>query len=260
MKTLLMSALMLSVLGVFGATGRDAPAEGPATVTVPAGEIAWRPVGNFEVNGKSATPAARMVQVATFDIMVEQVSQRDYAACVRGKACAETHPMGDSNLPQTHLSWHDARSYAAWLSDRTGAHWRLPTDHEWQRAADTAFGDALPEADGRDPGRRMLEQYDRGVFLRGRADLSASGEGDKAPNRFGIAGMSDRVWEWTDGCMQSGQLDSSGRVRHSEPYCGARVAGGQHRAILIDFIRDASVGGCAVGLPPDFLGVRLVRD
>jgi len=45
----------------------------------------------------------------------------------------------------------------------------------------------------------------------------------------------------------------------TDSYGGVRIAGGRHRAAIIDFVRDASVGGCAVGLPPDHLGFRLVR-
>ena len=35
--------------------------------------------------------------------------------------------------------------------------------------------------------------------------------------------------------------------------CGVRVAEGQHRAYVTDFIRDARAGGCAAGVPPDEL-------
>ncbi|TDK42439.1 formylglycine-generating enzyme family protein [Antarcticimicrobium luteum] len=227
---------------------------------VPAGEILWRPMGSFDQNGKTATPTGQRVRVPAFHIMADQVSQQDYAECVQHKACTETKAMGQSAAPQTNLSWYDAQDYAAWLSDKTGKAWRLPTDREWQRAADTAFGDPAPEADGRDPGQRMLEQYEQGIFYRGRADLSATDSQTAARNRFGLAGISDRIWEWTDSCMQNGQLDADGRVRTGAAYCGARVVGGQHQALIIDFVRDASVGGCSVGLPPDFLGIRLVHD
>lgn len=30
--------------------------------------------------------------------------------------------------------------------------------------------------------------------------------------------------------------------------------------MVVDFIRDASAGGCGSGVPPDFLGFRLVRE
>ncbi|HEX7897696.1 MAG TPA: SUMF1/EgtB/PvdO family nonheme iron enzyme [Planctomycetota bacterium] len=34
----------------------------------------------------------------------------------------------------TYLRWHAAVEYAAWLSKKSGAYWRLPTEAEWKRA------------------------------------------------------------------------------------------------------------------------------
>jgi hypothetical protein len=49
-------------------------------------------------------------------------------------------------------------------------------------------------------------------------------------------------------------------VLEATAVCGARIAEGRHRAVVIDFVRDARSGGCAAGLPPEYLGFRLVRD
>ena len=37
--------------------------------------------------------------------------------------------------PVTCVSWEDAQEYVSWLSRRTGATYRLPTEAEWGRAA-----------------------------------------------------------------------------------------------------------------------------
>ena len=55
-------------------------------------------------------------------------------------------------------------------------------------------------------------------------------------------------------------LNDAGETISSSPNCGVRVAEGQHRAYVTDFIRDARAGGCAVGVPPSNLGFRLVRE
>ena len=46
--------------------------------------------------------------------------------------------------PMAHLSWHDARAFAAWEAQRTGQPWRLPHEVEWEKAARGVDGRTLP--------------------------------------------------------------------------------------------------------------------
>ena len=41
----------------------------------------------------------------------------------------------NARRPVRGVSWYEARAYAAWLSKTTGAHWRLPSNPEWEAAA-----------------------------------------------------------------------------------------------------------------------------
>jgi non-specific serine/threonine protein kinase len=58
--------------------------------------------------------------------------------------CRETgkcKPQGGNDaLPRTNISLATAKAYAAWLSDQTGFTYRLPSDAEWQHAANAGGG------------------------------------------------------------------------------------------------------------------------
>lgn len=254
----ILCALTLVAIGLWvrSAPGPFAPVE---LVSVPAGRIDYRPFGNFAHGGKAQTPRAEPVEVAGFEIMKFQVSRSQYAACVASGACPAV-PATGGEMPQTMVNWKDASAFAVWYSKVTGQHWRLPTDREWQLAAAERYGEASADPGDLDPGERMLAQYKAGVLLRGTASPVLRSAGGFGLNSRGLADISGNVWEWTDGCMESGTLAEDGAVLASEPYCWVRIAGGRHRAAVVDFVRDASVGGCAVGLPPDHLGFRLVRE
>ena len=183
-------------------------------------------------------------------------SRGDYALCVADGACLAADP-GPTDEPQTGVSWHDATAYAAWLSERTGDDWRLPTDAEWQRAAVERFADdALGES--ADFAGRWLAKYEQEASVEPDATLRPLG--GWGTNSQGLADLAGNVWEWTVDCPVTGTLDPSGKEISRDDFCGARVVEGRHRAVVIDFVRDASAGGCAAGVPPDHLGFRLVRE
>ena len=60
------------------------------------------------------------------------------------------------------VEWHHAVAFAAWLSRRTGATWRLPTEAEWEKAARGVKGYRFPW--GNDFNPALLNSHDRGPF------------------------------------------------------------------------------------------------
>lgn len=238
------------------------PLKGPETVHLAAAPQDYRPAGEFRQGTRVVDAPKQHQDGPALHIAKHHVSEADYALCVTDDACPSVPSAGRAEYAQTGINHRDAAAYAAWLSTRTGQHWRLPTDAEWLRAAaergnDDGFSE---EANGIDPSRRWIASYQREVELRGEADLVAHPLGHFGANSVGVADMAGNIWEWTETCFQNGTLTPDGAAILTRfDYCGVRAVQGKHRAFVIDFIRDARSGGCAAGVPPDYLGFRLVR-
>lgn len=235
----------------------------PEIVVIPAGSYSYRPSGDFRI-GTRAVDAPREFRRADtdFQIMKYPVSEAQYGLCVAAGACNPTVVSGLANAPQVDISYVDATGFARWFSQMTLETWRLPTDDEWVRAAGDRYVDAGLEIskDEGDPSKRWLANYRKLLTVRGDTDIEIHPRGHFGDNEFGVSDMAGNVWEWTESCFVNGQLSEDGReITQQTSYCGVRAVQGKHRAFIIDFVRDAKVGGCAVGIPPDHLGFRLVR-
>ena len=234
-----------------------------AFVELQTGAVSYRVAGDFTRAGRQVeAPLASVRFTEPLSIMKHQVSGADYQRCVDAAACRAPGPgvKALADRPAVQISWHDANSYAAWLSHRTGEHYRLPTDEEWAYAAGSRYKDDGLPVDENDPSKRWIARYDRESNRESGADTEPQPFGHFGVNENGLYDTSGNVWEWTSTCFVRTALDAAGRAGSKTSNCGVRVAEGQHRAYVTDFIRDARAGGCAVGIPPDNLGFRLVRE
>ncbi|MBL8297982.1 MAG: SUMF1/EgtB/PvdO family nonheme iron enzyme [Rhodanobacteraceae bacterium] len=86
------------------------------------------------------------------------------------------------NLPVVHVSWEDANAYLAWLTQRTGKKYRLPSEAEYEYALRAGLATRFPWGDN-DPTRTI------GNF---------TGAGDRSPAhrtwRKGFARYADNYW------------------------------------------------------------------
>ena len=72
------------------------------------------------------------VEVASFALGVYEVTFEEYDrfAQASGRDRPNDQDWGRAGRPVIYVSWEDATAYAAWLSEETGAEYRLPSESE----------------------------------------------------------------------------------------------------------------------------------
>lgn len=237
---------------------------GPETVSLKPAPFKHRLDGEWRREGREIdAPLATVTIAAPVEIMVYPVSVSDYRVCVMAGACAASAtPDGDARHPVTGVSWMDANDYAAWLSAQTGGQWRLPTDAEWAQAAGSMFvDDALGiEDDPANPAARWLARYDSETKRAAIGDREVRVLGSLNRSETGVRDVAGAVWEWSSTCLRRVEVDQAGLTVSQKENCGIYIAQGRHRAALTQFVRTPKTGGCSVGVAPDHVGFRLVRE
>jgi formylglycine-generating enzyme len=97
-------------------------------------------------NGPRDQRPAQVVFVSEFEISTREVTNRLYKhfvdatrrAAPRGPIYGwegNNYPEGEGERPVVLVSWEDAVAFCQWLSGQTGKRYRLPTEAEWEKAA-----------------------------------------------------------------------------------------------------------------------------
>jgi len=111
--------------------------------------------------------------------------------------------MQDSSHPVVCITWNDAQDYVQWLSKKTGSHYRLLTESEWEYAARAGTTSAYWWGDS---ASHEYANYGTdttaGVgFASGRDKWTeTSPVGSFPANPFGLYDMNGNVLQWVQDC------------------------------------------------------------
>lgn len=158
--------------------------------------VVYVPGGCFNLNGEEDDDGDGMRCVQPFWISKTEVTNAQYAVCVRARSC--TAPtQGDSrtrqlyynnpdyaDYPVINIMWSQAQDFSRWFGGS------LPTETQWRYAAagpsawQYPWGSDVPNAD--------LLNYD-GTY----GDVTRTGAFPAGASWVGALDMAGNVWEWT---------------------------------------------------------------
>lgn len=172
--------------------------------------------------------------------------------------------------PATCIDWFAAKAYADWLSEETGAPYRLLSEAEWEYAARAGSELAYPFGEDANDGCEFVNGADKSAS----SDISSSialncsdgaaytaSVGSYLPNRFGLYDMIGNVAEWTeDRWFESYDgASASSRARTAGDNPNRVVRGGSWFAFGWD-LRSASRDKFDGAARRNTIGFRVARD
>ena len=165
--------------------------------------------------------------------------------------------------PVVGVSWNDAQLYLAWMSERTGRQYRLPSEAEWEYACRagtrTAFnvGDTISTEQANYDGLYVYNGGTRGLYRGGTSPL-----GTFAPNSWGLFDMHGNVWEWVQDIVHDNYdgAPCDGSAWEDGGDTSRRVLRGGSWLYHPRYLRSAIRNGFSIVLSNDIVGFRVARQ
>ena len=165
--------------------------------------------------------------------------------------------------PVVGVSWNDAQLYLSWLSEKTGQHYRLPSEAEWEYACRagtrTAFnvGDTITTEQANYDGLYVYNGGARGQYRGGTSPL-----GSFAPNAWGLSDMHGNVWEWVQDIVHDNYDGAplDGSAWESDGDTSRRILRGGSWLYHPRYLRSAIRNGFSIVLSNDIVGFRVARQ
>lgn len=200
--------------------------------------LAVLPAGSAEIGGrKPAEKPKYTVDIKRpFALGVFEVSNAEFTTfCKATKQTCPAQPWSDPNFPVVNVSWSLAKKYTQWLSEKSNATYRLPSESEWEYAARAGTSSPYPFGD------EVLPTHARFSFRGIESTPVAANDRTVNRNKFRLYHMIGNVREWVLDAWHDNHsgaaIDGSAR---SGGTSSARVARGGSYSDSADQVRSAS--------------------
>jgi formylglycine-generating enzyme required for sulfatase activity len=265
---------------------KDCADQCPEMVALPPGTLMLRPTAQDPWGAPRTITFSKGFAIGRYD-----VTRQEYAKFVKETGyrvpnnCFTITKVGDvaeshgdwskPGFPQTDrdpavcLSWDDANAYAMWLSRRTGAAYRLPTETEWAYAAGPSpvlmgeRGSLLcKRLNGADLDYHANFPGDPAVDQRCSDGYAFTSPVGKFPaNIYGLYDVLGDVWQWVQDCYDERPLTQplNGEASLATP-CSTRVVRGGSWSDDLKKIRPTRRGEGSPGDRYPQNGFRIARD
>ncbi len=153
----------------------------------------------------------------------------------------------------TQVSWNEANAYTAWLTEKTGAQYRLPTEAEWEYAA--RAGTDSPYWWGTEVGVNQANCNGCGSNY---DNLLVAPVGQFPANPWGLHDTAGNVWEWT--CSEWQKSFDGSEKTCSDSRSGGRVIRGGSWFNTSDGVRSSARLGLITVTRGYNVGFRVLRS
>jgi formylglycine-generating enzyme required for sulfatase activity len=190
----------------------------PDMVVVPEGTL--RLAASRSIGGIGEINLQRRFGVGRFEITFEE-----WDACNADGGCP--HKPGDEGWgrgkqPVVNVSLRDASDYVDWLSRKTGAHYRLLREAEWEYAAAAGASTRYPWGDTTGSANANCDGCGSGPSER----VRTVPVGKFGRNRFGLYDVIGNAWELVDDCYSAGVKSVDPNAKSMAMDCQTAVARG----------------------------------
>ncbi len=267
--------LALLFATVFGATAAENVIKDcdhcPEMVVVPAGQFTMGT--NGEDGREDDEVPARVVTIAQpFALGKYEVTFDEWDACVAAKACDKNadEAWGRGRRPAININYAQANAYVKWLSATTGKEYSLPSEAQWEYAAQAGASLGTPWGNDKARACEFASLYDTMTKAKLLFDWAAfpcvDGFTETAPvgtfaaNAFGLHDMLGNVWEWVADCYRPNYTNAptEGSAVTAET-CIKRLSRGGSWNIFPAWVRAGYRYGLQGTLRANNLGFRVMR-